>query len=38
MRGTEHACIPAKIDEFMCSDFFVDSSIIFWLIVRCFSV
>lgn len=23
MRGTEHACIPAKIDEFMCTDFFV---------------
>lgn len=23
MRGTEHACIPAKIDEFMCTDFFL---------------
>lgn len=23
MRGAEHACVPAKIDEFMCTDFFV---------------
>lgn len=23
MRGAEHAWVPAKIDEFMCTDFFV---------------
>lgn len=21
--GAEHACVPAKIDEFMCTDFFI---------------
>lgn len=30
MRGTEHACIPAKIDEFMCTDF-----LFYYILVNC---
>lgn len=28
--GAEHACVPAKIDEFMCTDF-----LFYYILVNC---